>query len=268
MHPWEKKAAVQSLRSNGKFVSALCLAHFNYRDLPEGIRVCWDDVLHQGARKSAQVENKDIVDIVHTMVSDVSVVERWEAECPPLGGLLVVNRHPQLWGLTVAGSQCEVSELDLYKRAVRSLITCVWTSTDVNSLLIRNLTVGEIDRSNVEHGGNCDLEKVRKFWAIKNNLTKAIGKEPNKAQLSAELSKVECADPRNRLCGPKKLALLSKCSDAIIDVPEIDEAMQTMKLRHGEEFMVHSLNTMTTVALVPEATYTPDIVCHEYDGET
>ena len=64
--PFKKSACETALKNKGKYITSMSLSRMNYKQLPDGIRVCWKDVKYCAAIK-AQDECKDMLDIIHCM---------------------------------------------------------------------------------------------------------------------------------------------------------------------------------------------------------
>ena len=145
-----------------------------------------------------------MLDIIHCMCPSLDWIEQLAEDLPDLWSLTVVTRHTQLWATVLAGSQAPAEQLVQYQNSMRSQLICLGTVDQASSLLLRNLSVGEQDRTSAMYGGNCDFEKVRNFHHIRLNPKTVLSRPPSKAELMQEMSKVERVDAKNRYSAPKK----------------------------------------------------------------
>ena len=146
-----------------------------------------------------------MLDIVHCMCPSLDWIKQLAEDVPDLWSLTVVNRHTQLWAMVLAGTQAPVEQPLQYQNAMRSHLICLWTHDTASSLLIRNLSIGEQDKTSAMYGGNSDFEKVRKIYHIRLHLRIVLSRPPSKAELSQEMAKVECVDASHRYCAAKQL---------------------------------------------------------------
>ena len=155
----------------------------------------------------------------------------------------------------VAASQCKAAGVEAYRKAGRSIVVCLHCSNEVDALLLRNFSLAEMDKATVQCGGNTELEKARKFHAVRGGLRAHLGRAPVKAEMFKELGKIVVSDPRHKYNSDKKLNVLRKAADCCIEHVEVDKCLQLMEHRQGDKLLVNSLYSLEARTLIPEKEY-------------